>query len=125
MENSYRNTTYDEQYNSSTALRQTSSTAMTTSTASRLSKPRSFVKEAEGLSYKHAINNYVGTFECDHTFSVWTFSKDLRTSNIRVSMWAFSRDPAAEKARCGMRILENLESEGEARWRVVALRRAI
>ena len=98
---------------------------MTTSTASKLSKPKSFVKEAEGLTYKHAINNYIGTPESDRTFSGRTFSKDFKTSNTRVSIWALSRVLAAEKAmRCGIRLLENLENDEEARWRVAAPRRA-
>ena len=98
---------------------------MTTSTASRLSKPRSFVKEADGLSYKNAMNNHIGTSKSDQTFSGWTFSKDFMTSNMRVSIWALSRVLAAEKAmRCGIRLLENLVSDEEARWRVAAPRRA-
>jgi hypothetical protein len=116
---------FKERHSSSTTLNQTSSTAMTTSTASKLSKPRSFVKDAEGLSYKHAVNNYIGTCESDQTFSGWTFSKDFMTSNTRVSIWALSRALAAEKAiRCGMRLFESRESEVEAIWRVAALRRA-
>jgi len=42
---------------------------MTTSTESKLSKPRSLVKEADGLSYKNTMNNHIGTFESDQTFS--------------------------------------------------------
>lgn len=97
---------------------------MTTSTASKLSKPRSFVKEAEDLTYKHTMSDYKGS-ESGQTFSGWTFSKDFRTSNTRVSICALSRELAAEKAiRCGMRLLESLESEVGAKWRVAALRRA-
>ena len=89
---------------------------MTTSTASKLSKPRSFVKEADGLSYKNAMNNYIGKFESEQTFSGRTFSKDFITSSIRVSIWVLSRALAAEKAmRCGIRLLENLVSDEEAR----------
>jgi len=77
------------------------------------------------LSYKHAMNNYVGTSESDQTFSEWTFSKVFRMSNTRVSIWALSRALAAEKVmRCGIRLLENLESDEEATWRVAARRRA-
>ena len=34
---------------------------MTISTASKLSKPRSFAKEAEGLSYKHVMDTHIST----------------------------------------------------------------
>lgn len=77
------------------------------------------------MSYRDAVNNHIGTFESDQTFSGWTFSKDFMTSNTRVSIWALSRGLAAEKAmRCGIRLLENLVSDEEARWRVAAPRSA-
>jgi len=103
---------------------QTSSTAITTSTASKLSRPKSSVKEAVGLIYENSVN-CADTRESGRTFSGLTFSKVFTTSSTRVSICDLSRELAAEKAaRCGIRLMCSLESEEEATWREVTLRKA-
>ena len=84
-----------------------------------------FRKRSGRLDLREHVVNCVVCAGSELTFSALTFSKVLRTSSTRASICDLSRALAAEKAaRCWKRFMCSLESEAEATWREVTLRKA-
>jgi len=93
---------------------------MTTSTASKLSRPRSPVNEAVVASCKPQSNILNTTLSLvSRAFVGSTFSKPFNTSNTRVVISSFVRPAAAEKAArwCSQVRLGMAAAEVEIRFR--------
>ena len=108
-----------------TSQRLASSTAMTTSTASRLSRPRSSAKAAVGVSCNTTACQLRRELPAAfmRTFSSLAFSKPFRTSKIRAVICSLFRPAVAEYCARWRKLVRAERAAGAATTRVRAMLR--